>query len=123
MRWTTGREYVQASAWHGNNDHPDYPGFQDQAGVLFKLDNGGTAMTNLDYLRPEPAPTHGDDRLRIAGSEGVLEVLGAGTDVNLITAADDPGTGTRRACRLRRHSWQNLPEKANTSSAKRTRSD
>jgi len=90
MRWTTGREYVQASAWHGNNDHPDYPGFQDQAGVLFKLDNGGTAMTNLDYLRPEPAPTHGDDRLRIAGSEGVLEVLGAENRVNLITAADGP---------------------------------
>jgi predicted dehydrogenase len=90
MRWTTGRDYVQASAWHGNLDHPDYPGFQDHAGVLFKLDNGGTAMTNLDYLRPEPAPTHGDDRLRIAGSEGVLEVLGAENRVSLITAADDP---------------------------------
>jgi predicted dehydrogenase len=87
MRWTTGREYVQVSAWHGNRDHPDYPGFQDHAGVLFKLDNGGTAMSNLDYLRPESAPTHGDDRLRIAGSEGVLEVLGAEGRVLLITAS------------------------------------
>jgi len=90
MRWTTGREYVQVSAWHGNKDHPDYPGFQDHAGVLFKLDNGGTAMTNLDYLRPETAPTHGDDRLRIAGSEGVLEVMGAAGRVHLITASDGP---------------------------------
>ncbi len=88
MRWTTGRKYVQVSAWHGNKDHPDYPGFQDHAGVLFKLDNGGTAMTNLDYLRPETAPTHGDDRLRIAGSEGVLEVWGAEDRVHLITAAN-----------------------------------
>lgn len=87
MRWTTGREYVGVSAWHGNRDHPDYPGFQDHAGVLFKLDNGGTAMSNLDYLRPESAPTHGDDRLRIAGSEGVLEVLGAEGRVLLITAS------------------------------------
>lgn len=88
MRWTTGREFTQVSAWHGNQDHPEYPGFQDHAGVLLKLDNGGTAMTNLDYLRPESAPTHGDDRLRIAGSEGVLEVWGAENRVQLITAAD-----------------------------------
>ena len=57
-------------------------------GVLFKLDNGGTAMTNLDYLRPETATTHGDDRLRIAGSEGVLEVTGAEGRVSLITVAE-----------------------------------
>jgi len=90
MRWTSGRKYLRASAWHGNKDHPEYPGFQDHAGVLFKLDNGGTAMTNLDYLRPGTAPTHGDDRLRIAGSEGVLEVIGAENRVLLITAADAP---------------------------------
>ncbi len=90
MRWTTGREYVRVAAWQGNKDHPDYPGFQDHAGVLFQLDNGGTAMTNLDYLRPETAPTHGDDRLRIAGSEGVLEVMGAEGRAHLITAADGP---------------------------------
>ncbi len=90
MRWTSGRKYVRVSAWHGNRDHPDYPGFQDHAGVLFKLDNGGTAMSNLDYLRPETAPTHGDDRLRIAGSQGVLEVMGAEGRVLLITAADGP---------------------------------
>ena len=92
MRWASGREYVQVSAWHGNKDHLDYPGFQDHAGVLFKLDNGGTAMSNLDYLRPEPALTHGDDRLRIAGSEGVLEVLGADNRVQLITASSGSQT-------------------------------
>lgn len=90
MRWASGRKYLRVSAWHGNKDHPEYPGFQDHAGVLFQLDNGGTAMTNLDYLRPELAPTHGDDRLRIAGSEGVVEVLGAENRVLLITAAEGP---------------------------------
>ncbi|NQT11478.1 MAG: Gfo/Idh/MocA family oxidoreductase [Planctomycetes bacterium] len=90
MRWTSGREYVQVSAWQGNKDHPDYPGFQDHAGILLKLDNGGTAMSNLDYLRPETAPTHGDDRLRIAGSEGVLEVKGAEGRVSVITASGGP---------------------------------
>lgn len=90
MRWTSGRKYVRVSAWHGNKAHPEYPGFQDHAGVLFKLDNGGTAMSNLDYLRPETAPTHGDDRLRIAGSEGVVEVIGSEERAVLVTAAEGP---------------------------------
>ena len=47
-------------------------------------------MSNLDYLRPETAPTHGDDRLRIAGSEGVLELLGAEDRVTLVTASAAP---------------------------------
>ncbi len=90
MRWTSGRIYVQATATHGNKSHPDYPGFQDHAGVLFKLDNGGTAMTNLDFLRPETAPTHGDDRLRLAGAEGVIDVNGPENRAVLITAASGP---------------------------------
>ena len=28
---------------------------------------------HLDYLRPATASSHGDDRLRLAGTEGVLE--------------------------------------------------
>ena len=31
------------------------------------------ASVNADYFRPLSAPTHDDDRLRIAGSEGVVE--------------------------------------------------
>ncbi|MDD4270880.1 MAG: Gfo/Idh/MocA family oxidoreductase [Pirellulaceae bacterium] len=90
MRWTSGRKYVRVSAWHGNKAHPDYPGFQDHAGLLFTLDNGGTAMSNLDYLRPETAPTHGDDRLRIAGSEGVVEVIGSEERAVVVSAGAGP---------------------------------
>ncbi len=38
------------------------------------LANGGIATINADVLRPEGAPTHGDDRLRVVGSQGVLEM-------------------------------------------------
>jgi len=40
----------------------------------YTLDNGGSATLNLDYLRPESAPTHGDDRLKVVGDNGVVEV-------------------------------------------------
>jgi hypothetical protein len=45
----------------------------------------------LDFLRPEAAPTHGDDRLRIAGSEGVLEALEIGERVNVISSRGKTG--------------------------------
>jgi predicted dehydrogenase len=75
MRWVSGQEYSAVAAVHGNKAHPDYPGCQDYASVLFRLKNGGTAISHQDYLRPASAPTHGDDRLRVAGTDGVLEVL------------------------------------------------
>ncbi len=75
MRWVSGQEYSAVTAVQGNKAHPDYPGCQDFASVLFRLKNGGTAISHQDYLRPASAPTHGDDRLRVAGTEGVLEVV------------------------------------------------
>ena len=32
------------------------------------------AAINIDYYRPAAAPSHGDDRIRCAGTEGVIEV-------------------------------------------------
>ena len=40
----------------------------------FEMEDGVMASANIDFLRPQAAPTHGDDRVRIAGSKGVLEV-------------------------------------------------
>jgi hypothetical protein len=54
------------------------------------LSNNGTALINIDYLRPETAPTHGDDRLRIIGSEGVIEIKDLGERVELITSSSKP---------------------------------
>jgi predicted dehydrogenase len=86
MRWVSGKEYSQVAAFHGNKAHPQTPGCEDYAALLFRLSEGGTATCHLDFLRPETAPTHGDDRLRIAGSEGVLEATEVGNRVNLISS-------------------------------------
>lgn len=40
----------------------------------FEMADGVMASANIDFLRPQTAPTHGDDRVRIAGTKGVLEV-------------------------------------------------
>jgi len=40
----------------------------------FTLSNEIFGSVSIDYLRPGEAPTHGDDRLRIVGTRGILEV-------------------------------------------------
>ena len=42
----------------------------------FEMEDGIIASVNVDYYRPEAAPTHDDDRIRCAGTEGVLEIIG-----------------------------------------------
>ncbi|MCD6519242.1 MAG: Gfo/Idh/MocA family oxidoreductase [Anaerolineae bacterium] len=88
-RWVAGVDYAEVFAYHANLVHKERPGCQDVATVIARLANGGSAIFNLDYLRPEAAPTHGDDRLRIAGSRGVLEVCDHGTRLHVITAEKD----------------------------------
>jgi predicted dehydrogenase len=87
--WAAGVNYTQVWAQHANLAHPERPGCQDVAAVLARLDNGGSAVFTMDYLRPEASATHGDDRLRIAGSKGVVEVWDTGQHLRVITAEQD----------------------------------
>lgn len=43
---------------------------------LFACEDGKMASVSADVMRPATAPTHDDDRLRVVGSDGVLEVRG-----------------------------------------------
>jgi len=76
MQWTSGRSYVEVMAYQKNVGHPQIREMEDEASVLLKLDNGGSATAHMDYCRPAAAPTHADDRLRIAGNRGVVEMIG-----------------------------------------------
>ena len=44
------------------------------AQLMMTLENGVSAQVSADYLRPANAATHGDDRVRAAGTHGVIEV-------------------------------------------------
>jgi predicted dehydrogenase len=88
LRWTTGCELVECQAYHGNAGKPEAGDMEDHAVVIFRMDNGGVAVSQQDYLRPAAADTHGEVFLRIAGSEGVIEVLDNERRVSLTTAAE-----------------------------------
>ena len=42
----------------------------------FRLENNILASVNADYYRPLTAPTHDDDRVRVVGTEGIVEYKG-----------------------------------------------
>lgn len=85
MRWTTGLEYTQVAAFHGNIGRKELGESEDTASLLLRMSNGAVATSRLDYLRPDAAESHGDDRLRIAGSEGVIEVGPPNKSITLVT--------------------------------------
>jgi predicted dehydrogenase len=88
MRWTTGREFAEVMAYASNVSHPEIGDLEDNACIIARLDNGASAAFRLDYCRPAAAPSHGDDRLRIAGNRGVIEATESG--VTLITHDQGP---------------------------------
>jgi hypothetical protein len=51
---------------------------------VLRMDNGGMATLRIDYLRPETAESHEDDRIRLAGTKGIAEYQ-ASTGVTLMT--------------------------------------
>ena len=88
IRWCSGREFTELMAYCANTGHPEMGDLEDNGCVIARLDNGASAAIRLDYSRPAAAPSHGDDRLRIAGNQGVIEAMHE--RVELITADDGP---------------------------------
>jgi predicted dehydrogenase len=88
IRWTTGCDFTSAMGYQGNTGHPNLRDMEDNACIALQLTNGGSAAVRLDYCRPATAPTHGDDRLRVAGSQGVIESSEAGKKVTLVTETE-----------------------------------
>ena len=88
VSYCTGKDYRRATAMQSNEAAAKYPEMEDNGGILLELSGGGHAVIWFDYLRPKAEAVqrrHGDDRLRIAGSEGIIEVVDEGTRVVLTT--------------------------------------
>lgn len=89
MEWTSGRRFTQAASFESRVAFPEMGDLQNVTASVFRLDNGGTATLRMDYLRPATASGHGDDRLRLAGTKGVVEYQEA-TGVTVMSAAGAP---------------------------------
>lgn len=79
IEWVTrlgGLRPVTATAY-GSTAHNGGNGTMEASTLtLFGCEGGKMASVTADVLRPAAAPSHGDDRIRLVGSEGILEVRG-----------------------------------------------
>lgn len=85
MLFTTGRDFKEAFGFQNHIGFPETGDTENVTGTVFRLDNGGVGLLRMDYLRPQTAATHGDDRLRLAGTKGVAEYMEA-TGVTVVSA-------------------------------------
>lgn len=91
MRWVSGREFTEAASYQARLGFPSVGEMETVTTTLLRMDNGGPAVLHMDYCRPSTAPTHGDDRLRLAGNKGVLEYR-ADSGIVLMNDSGKPAT-------------------------------
>ena len=90
MRFTSGREFTSVMAMQAKvGEFPGIGEMENTTGAVFRLDNKGVGNLHMDYYRPERAATHGDDRLRLAGTKGVAEYMAA-TGVTVLSDRRGP---------------------------------
>jgi predicted dehydrogenase len=92
LHWILGDVFTEVTGREGTTAHPSFPACASQAAFVLTMRNGGVAAVTLDYLRPETATTHGEERLRIAGTKGVIETNLVERRVTLGTAVKRPRT-------------------------------
>jgi predicted dehydrogenase len=91
MRWTSGREMTEVVSYQTRIGAADAGEMETVTTSMFRLDNGGLAALKMDYMRPQTAPSHGDDRLRLAGTKGIAEYQAA-TGVTVVSDKRPPRT-------------------------------
>ena len=75
IRWFSGEQYVTVYASHTTRANHGLGDLETTALCHFTLTNEVMGSVNIDYLRPYNSPRHDDDRIYIAGTKGVIEVI------------------------------------------------
>ncbi len=89
IRFVSGQALRCVAGRQGNVSRPDCGTMEDHVVSVFALEGGGTGVVHADFLQAAGAARHGNDRLRLAGTRGVLEVR---ADRCLLTTQDGPET-------------------------------
>lgn len=75
ITYLCGERFVSVYAQQSCEGNRGNGSLEMDAVCLFRMENGILAHVNADFFRPSGAPTHGDDRVRIVGTKGILEVI------------------------------------------------
>lgn len=84
----TGARVTAISADTNNGCNSGNGDLEMTALCQLQLEGGILASVSADFFRPEAAPTHADDRIRVVGTQGIVEYAGGvvtKTDKNGVT--------------------------------------
>ena len=87
MKWLSGEDYVSADAAHSRRMNGGNGTMDITSAALFRMTNDVIATVTADMYRPMSAKTHGDDRVRVVGTEGIVEI----TDGKAVLLSDRAG--------------------------------
>jgi len=73
--WFTSKKFKKVYATHSRKYNKDHGDLEATALCHFTLEDEIFASLSIDYLRPSNAPTHDDDRMRIVGTGGIIEII------------------------------------------------
>jgi predicted dehydrogenase len=74
LHWFSGERFVSVFASHSSLHNRGHGELEVTANCHFNLTNEVIASASMDYLRPDNAHSHDDDRLRVVGTRGIMEV-------------------------------------------------
>lgn len=86
----TGLKATEVMAVHGNRAHATLPLCEDVCSGHFILEGGVPLSVSVDLCRPESAPSHGDDWIRIVGTKGIIEANASRGFCELIEEGNAP---------------------------------
>lgn len=88
--WFTGRKVIGLNAYSSSMFNGGNGDLETAASVNMMLEDEITAVAYMDYYRPDTSTTHGDDRIRIVGTKGIIEVQNDEVYMNEIKVAKIP---------------------------------
>ena len=74
IQWMSGKKFLSANAAQSRLCNNDNGELETDALVLYQMEDEVLASVTIDYLNPSTAPKWGDDRIRVVGTKGVLDV-------------------------------------------------
>lgn len=84
IAWMSGQRFLSVTSVQSSHGNQGFGTLEMDALCQFQMTHEVVASLTVDYFNPQQAPDHGDDRIRVVGTRGVLEVKGS--ELTLINA-------------------------------------
>lgn len=75
VRMVTGKEFLSVYSQQSTAENKGYGEMEIITTSCFRMEDDILATITTDYYRPENTHSHDDDRMRVVGTEGIVEVM------------------------------------------------